>query len=311
MTGRAKLGFLTGRLGGRAGAGVGTARSFSAADDVERDIGGVAMGEGEVRDVGFVRRLGSGGLGDVGREGGRDCMGISSLDSSLTSMAGDVLGIGSTGEDSSTTTRSGDFVGISVLVGCVCMDRVTSGSGPERALPERAADLGGTAGLGLDGPATAPPPNLSFIALTDTGSESSAPAAPPMIGSPLVSVPLRSGSLGCISRSVVVDPFFTVVGAELGTANGPADDGVDPSNLDPAPESLAVPLISCDPSREGAIPDGVRGRDTGRIVFGAGVVFEEVLLAASDSKRDLSDAIDTGASSTFSSLTAGSILGSA
>ena len=292
------------------GAGVGTARSFSTVDDVERDIGGVGMGDGEVRNVGFVRRLGSGGLGDVGREGGRDCMGISSLDSSLTSMAGDDLGIGSTGEDSSTITRSGDFLGISVVVSCVCMDRVTSGSGPERALPERAADLGGTAGLGLDGPATAPPPNLSFIALTDIGSESSIPVNPSLTA-PFVSASFRSESLGCIVRSVAVGPFFTVVGAELGTANGPADDGVEISSPDPVPESLAVPLVSCDSSREGAIPDGVRGRDTGRIVFGAGVVLEDALLAASDSKRDLSDAIDTGASSPSSSPTAVSILGSA
>ena len=310
MTGRAKLAFRTGRLGGRVGAGVGTARSFSAADEFERDIGGVAMGEGEVRDVGFVRRLGSGGLGDVGREGGRDCVGISSLDESLTSMAGDDLGIGSTGEDQFTTTRSGNFVGISVVVCCVCMDRVTSGSGPERALPDRAADLGGTAGLGLDGPATAPPPNLSFIALTDIGSESSIPVAP-SLAAPFVSAPFRSESLVCMFRSVAVDPFFTVVGAELGTAIGPADDGVEISSPDPVPESLDVPLISCDPSREGAIPDGVRGRDTGRIVFGAGVVLEEVLLAARDSKRDLSDAIDTGALSSSSSPTAGPILGSA
>jgi len=49
-----------------------------------------------------------------------------------------------------------------------CMLGAGSGPGTERALILRAADFGGTIGFGFDGPATAPPPNLSFISDTDT-----------------------------------------------------------------------------------------------------------------------------------------------
>lgn len=39
-------------------------------------------------------------------------------------------------------------------------------------LLDKDGDLGGTTGRGLEGPAAAPPPNLSFIALTETGPSS-------------------------------------------------------------------------------------------------------------------------------------------
>lgn len=68
------------------------------------------------------------------------------------------------------------------------------GSGTERALPARAADFGGTVGLGFDGPATGPPPNLSFIADTETG----------IVGSLSL-----SGSFVSLARTLLASPFLS------------------------------------------------------------------------------------------------------
>jgi hypothetical protein len=197
-TGKAKLGFRTGRLGGSVGATVGVG-SFSVAVEFERDMGGVGMGDGEGRGTGLNKRLGSGGLGDTERDGGWGWVGISSLDPSVFPKAGNgSLGTGSTGEGSSKTTRSGSLVGVSVEERW--MDGVTIGSGTERALPERAADLGGTTGLGFEGPATAPPPNLSFIADIDTGTSGSAPDTVPVREPELVSILFFADSVDCRFR---------------------------------------------------------------------------------------------------------------
>jgi hypothetical protein len=71
-----RVGFRTGNLGAGALTAGGARISLSVADDDTREscgVGnGVIEGEGEVRGIGFVARLGSGGLGDVERDGGWD-----------------------------------------------------------------------------------------------------------------------------------------------------------------------------------------------------------------------------------------------
>ena len=127
-------------------------------------------GDGEDRGIGFVERLGSGGFGDVGRDSGWDNDVTASFDvvSSGLAVADKAF---SKVDRVSTIGLSGPVVSPSVDIRCIT--GAGSGSGTERALPARAADFGGTIGLGFDGPAMAPPPNLSFMADTEIGTSTS------------------------------------------------------------------------------------------------------------------------------------------
>lgn len=156
-------------------------------------------------------------------------------------------------------------------------------SGTERALPERAADFGGTIGFGFDGPATAPPLNLSFIAATDTGGS---------IPSPTSDLDL-SGTMSLISSIVAEDegPFLMPSPCAMVITTFRS---LDPVALMAA--SLSGPPLS------GAI-DGLCGRGIDRAALGVGAGFGLALPAASVSNRDLSEAIDTGASSSLWSWT--------
>jgi hypothetical protein len=124
-------------------------------------------GEGEERGTGFVERLGSGGLGDVGRDVICGCEVTASFDV-VSSGAGLTIKTFSNADRVSTIGLSGPVMSPSVVIRC--MIGADSGSGAERALLARAADFGGTMGFGFDGPATAPPPNLSFMTDTETGT---------------------------------------------------------------------------------------------------------------------------------------------
>lgn len=117
----------------------------------------------------MVARLGSGGLGDAARDGGRDCDVTANFESVSSGFVPAAMTFSKV-DLVSTIGLSGPVISPSVVTRC--MIGAGRGSGTERALLARAADLGGTIGLGFDGPAIAPPPNLSFIADTDTGISS-------------------------------------------------------------------------------------------------------------------------------------------
>lgn len=60
--------------------------------------------------------------------------------------------------------------------------------------------------------------------------------------------------------------------------------------------SLVSPVVLHGPPSPNTSSDGALERDTGRAVFAAEADLKLAFPAASDSNRDLSDAIDTGAS---------------
>jgi hypothetical protein len=239
-------------------------------------------GDGEDRGTGFVARLGSGGLGDVGRDSGWDSDVTASFDVASSGAGGPAKAFSNV-DRLSTVGLSGPVMSPSVVIRC--MIGAGSESGTERALLARAADFGGTMGLGFDGPATAPPPNLSFIADTDTGN----PTSFLSIASP------GSWPAGLVSARPEVNPFVSSVFGGLGDV-GRADWTDDSMDLRPDSFSSVSPTDVFRPSSAGAT-EGVRGRDTGFPVFRVGVGLGPAFPAASDSKRDLSDAIDIGASS--------------
>jgi hypothetical protein len=246
-------------------------------------------GDGEDRGTGFVERLGSGGLGDVGRVSGWDSDVTASFDV-VSSGAGVPAKAFSNVDRLSTVGLSGPVMSPFVVIRC--MIGAGSGSGTERALLARAADFGGTIGLGFDGPATAPPPNLSFIADTETGTSTSFLS----IASP------GSWPVGLVPAGPEVDPFVSNVFGGVGDV-GRAGWTDDPTGLRPDSLSSVFPTDVFGPSSAGAT-EGVRGRDTGFPVLRVGVGLGPAFPAASDSKRDLSDAIDTGASSSSAVLIA-------
>jgi hypothetical protein len=171
------------------------------------------------------------------------------------------------------------------------------GSGTERALPERAADFGGTIGLGFDGPATAPPPNLSFIACTDTGASNPSPlsaASPPNAVSLPSLLETADGPLGA--------GFDAGLGCALCATGGAANK----IGSEAVCSSFARKAIGTGPVSRGADAEEVRGSGTGFAELDAGTGLGEPP-AARDSNRDLSDAIDTGASSTEFSSSRGAL----
>jgi hypothetical protein len=239
-------------------------------------------GDGEERGAGFVERLGSGGFGDVGRDSGWDSDVTASFDV-VSSGAGIPAKAFSNVDRLSTVGLSGPVMSPSVVIRCII--GAGNGSGTERALLARAADFGGTMGFGLDGPATAPPPNLSFIADTETGTSTS-----------LLSI-ASSGSwpVGLGPADPEVNPFVSNVFGGLEDV-GRAGWTDDSTGLRLDSFSSVFPIDVFRPSSASAT-EGVRGRDTGFPVLRVGVGLGPAFPAASDSKRDLSDAIDTGASS--------------
>lgn len=220
-------------------------------------------------------------MGDVGRDSGWDSDVTASFDV-VWSGAGVPAKALSNVDRLSTIGLSGAVMSPSVVIRC--MIGAGSGSGTERALPARAADFGGTIGLGFDGPATAPPPNLSFMADTETGIFASLP--------PIAS----SGSwpAGLAPARPEVNPFDSDVFGGLEDV-GRASWTVDSAGLRLNSLSSIFPTDVFRPSLASAT-GGVRGRDTGFPVLRVGVGFGPAFSAASDSKRDLNDAIDTGAS---------------
>ena len=158
-----------------------------------------------------------------------------------------------------------------------------SGSGTERALLARAADFGGTIGFGFDGPATAPPPNLSFIADTETGTSTSRLAIACSEGPPAALVPTGPN----------VNPFVSDVFGGLEEVRLTGGTVVSVGLISDSPKSVRIAGtfgLSFPTAVERAV-----GCDSGFPVFGATLGFVPALLAlpaASDSKRDLSDAID-------------------
>jgi hypothetical protein len=239
-------------------------------------------GEGEERGTGFVERLGSGGLGDVGRDSGWDSDVTASFDV-VSSGAGVPAKAFSNVDRLSTVGLSGPVISPSVVIRC--MIGAGSGSGTERALLARAADFGGTIGLGFDGPAKAPPPNLSFMADTETGASTS-----------LLSI-ASSGSwpAGLVPSRPEVNPFISnVFGGLEDVGRASWTDDSTSLRLDSGPSVFPTDVFGLS---SGKATEGVRGRDTGFPVLRVGVGLEPAFPAASDSKRDLSDAMDTGASS--------------
>ena len=237
-------------------------------------------GDGEERGTGFVERLGSGGFGDVGRESGWDSDVTARFDVVSSDLAVAVK-ISSGVDRVSRTGLSGPVISPSVVIRCIL--GAGSGSGTERALPARAADFGGTTGFGFDGPATAPPPNLSFIADTETGSSTcflgiACSASPPA---------------ALVSTESDVNPFVPDVLGGLVELELTAGTGVSVALISNSPETICLtgafgPSFTAAAERAG-------GRDIAFPAVGPTLGFVPalpVLPAASDSKRDLSDAID-------------------
>jgi hypothetical protein len=195
-------------------------------------------GEGEERGTGFVERLGSGGFGDVGRDSDWDDDVTASFEFVSSGLAVAVKAFSKV-DRVSTTGLSGPAMSPSVVIRC--MIGAGSGSGTERALLARAADFGGTIGLGFDGPATAPPPNLSFIADTETGTSTSFLS----IASP------GSWPVGLVPAGPEVDPFVSNVfgGVEDVGRAGWIDDS---TGLRPDSFSSVFPTDVFGPSSAGA-----------------------------------------------------------
>jgi len=252
-------------------------------------------GDGEDRGLGLVERLGSGGFGDVGRDSGWDNDVTASFDIVSSGLAVAVKGFSKV-DRVSTIGLSGPVISPSVDIRC--MIGAGSGSGTERALPVRAADFGGTIGLGFDGPATAPPPNLSFIADTEIGSSTSFLSIACSGSPPASLVPTGPG----------VNPFVSDVIGGLEEVKLTGGTGVSVGAIPDFPRNVCV--ASGVGTSVAIAAEAAGGRDTGFPAFGPTPGFELALPAASDSKRDLSDAIDTGASvSSIGSLACFELLG--
>jgi hypothetical protein len=233
-------------------------------------------------------------LGDVERDGGWDRDVTASFEFVSSGLSVDSV-VDSRVDRWSSIGLSGPVRAPSVDIRC--MIGAGRGSGTERALPVRAADFGGTIGLGFDGPATAPPPNLSFIACTDTVT--SIPS-PPSAASPPNALSLPS--LLETADEPLSGGFDTGLGCALRSTGGAANK----TGSEAVWSSFTRKAIGTGPVSRDADAEEVRGSGTGFAELGAGTGLGEPP-AARDSNRDLSDAIDTGASSSIFSSTRGAL----